>query len=201
MIIMCVFFQMSGINAVIFYTTTIFIEAGVTMDPSIATIILGAVQAAATLSTVAFVDRFGRVFLLKVSFAMMIFSLIGIGTFFTFKTSGAVNIEYINWLPLPSLCLFCVGFSAGLGSVPFILLGEFFSDDAKKIIAPFAQTMHNVMTFVIGLLYPALVNSIGSGPTFFMFAVFCFFGLLFTVLVIPETKGKSLEEIQTLLSK
>lgn len=194
-IIMCVFifFQMSGINCVIFYTNSIFIEAGILISPSTASITLGIVQVLSTLSTIGFVDKFGRVFLLKISFTMIIIGLMGIGIFFQLISSE------FEWLPLPSLCIFVVGFSAGMGSVPFVLLGEIFSDEAKKVIAPFAQTMNFVMSAIIGLLYPALVSSIGISSTFFMFAGFSFIGLIFTILVIPETKGKSLEEIQELL--
>lgn len=195
------FFQMSGINALIFYTTQIFIEAGISMDPAIATIIIGVVQVVSTLGTIAFIDSFGRVFLLKLSFVMMIIGLIGVASFFHLKTMDVTFIDSLSWLPLSSLCFFCVGFSAGLGSVPIIMIGEIFSANAKRVIAPFGQTMSFVMAFFIGILYPALVGLIGIGNTFFMFSFFCFLGLLFTIFVIPETKGKSLMEIQTLLNK
>lgn len=198
-IILCVFFffQMSGINAIIFYTTTIFIKAGIKMDPSLATIIIGTVQILTSASTTAFVDRFGRVFLLIISFALMIAGLSGIGTFFCLRNID--NFDDIWWLPLPSLCIFIIGFSSGMGPVSFILMGEIFSNEAKKMIAPFAQTMNFVMSSVIAILFPASVSAIGLGLTFFVFAGFCFAGLLFTIFVIPETKGKSLAEIQILL--
>lgn len=197
-IIICVFFffQMSGINAVIFYTTSIFIEAGIDINPSTATIITGFVQVISTLSTAAFVDRFGRVFLLKLSFSLMILGLLSFATFFYAKSWTDFNLD---WMPLPSLCIFVIGFSSGMGPVPFVLLGEIFSNDAKKFIAPFAQTMIFLLSFMIGLIYPVLVSIIGTGLTFFMFTGFCVAGLLFTIFVIPETKGKSLSEIQTLL--
>lgn len=194
------FFQMSGINALIFYTTQIFIEAGISMDPAIATIITGVVQVLSTLSTIAFIDSFGRVFLLKLSFVIMIIGLTGVGSFFQLKTMKVDFIDSLSWLPLSSLCLFCFGFSSGLGTVPIILIGEIFSSNAKRVIAPFGQTMSFVMAFFIGILYPALVSIIGTGMTFFMFSGFCFLGLLFTIFVIPETKGKSLMEIQSLLN-
>lgn len=195
------FFQMSGINAINFYTTTIFIESGITINPSVATVIIGSAQALTTMSTVAFIDRFGRVILLITSFVLMIVGLVGVGSFFYMKNLEVSNFEYMQWLPLPSLCLVCIGFSVGLGPVPITLLGEIFSDDAKKIIAPFAQTMNLVMSFVMGILYPVLVNTIGTGLTFYMFAAFCVIGLLFTIFFVPETKGKSLFDIQELFRK
>lgn len=198
-IFLYIIFQMSGINAIIFYTTTIFIEAGVTLDPAIATIVLGLVQVTMTFSTMFFIDRFGRIFLLTTSFIIMIIGTIGVGTFFYLKDIGT-DLSDFGWLPLTSLCVFCIGFSSGMGSVPSILLGEVFSFEAKKVIAPFAQTFNNVMSAVIGILFPALVSAIGVGFTFYIFTGFCILGLIVTRLCIPETKGKSLDEIQKLLA-
>lgn len=202
-IIVCLFFffQMTGLSAVISYTTTIFTEAGLAIDPSLATIFLGVMQLIVTLSTAAFVDRFGRVFLLTISFILSMLGLIGIGVFFVLKEREAAILEHLKWLPLPALCLFTGGVHAGLASVPFVLVGEIFSSEAKKIVAPFSQTMNYVMSTVIGILYPFLATTIGTGSTFLMFAGFCFVGLVFTILVIPETKGKSLSEIQLILRK
>ena len=199
-ILLFFFFQMSGINAINFYTTTIFIEAGVKIDPSLATVIMVIVQALATLTSVGFVDRFGRVFLLKISFILMTVGLLGVGTFFYTETIKDMNFDYIKWLPLPSLCLVCLGFSAGLGPVPIILLGEIFSNEAKKVIAPFTQTWNMTLSFVIGIFYPALGSMIGTGLTFYLFAGFCIIGFLFTIFFVPETNGKSLEEIHKILS-
>lgn len=193
------FFQTSGINAVTFYATAIFVDAGIDMTPALATIIIALVQVFSTLTTSGVIDRFGRVFLLIVSFTMMIIGLSGVACFFFIKDNRGLGD--FTWLPLTALCVFVVGFSVGIGPVPFVLLGELFSDNAKRVIAPLAQTLNFFMLFANGLLYPKLVGNIGNGPTFIMFAGFCVVGLLFTIFVIPETKGKSLAEIQTLLKK
>lgn len=194
-------FQMSGINAVIFYTTTIFIESGISINPYLCSIILATMEVFATIFSASIVDRFGRIVLLKASLTMTFTGLVGIGSYFIMKDFQISFYENFTWLPLPSLCIFVFGFSIGLATVPFILLGEVFSDEAKKIIAPLGQTMNNTMSFAIGLLYPTFVSGIGSGFTFIMFAGFIFLGLIFTATVIPETKGRSLSEIQTLLGK
>ena len=152
-----------------------------------------------TFSTMLFVDRFGRVFLLKLSFSVMSVGNLGIAAFFTLKENDA-NLEGFGWLPLTSLCVFCIGFSSGMGSIPPVLLGEIFSDEAKKVIAPFTQTLNCVMSAVVGILFPLLVQEIGLGLTFTFFFIFCILGFIFTICVIPETKGKSLEEIQVLLA-
>lgn len=200
-IIVCMFFffQTSGINPVVFFTTNIFLEAGVTLDPSIATIVLGIVQIVMTVSTMFFIDRFGRRFLLKVSFSTMIAGHAGIGIFFILKDMGSHWLEYLGWLPLVALSVFSIGFSTGVASIPFILVGEIFSHDAKKVIAPVAQTMNFVASSIIVFMFLIVVRSMGAGLTFFAFGAFCFAGLLFTIYVLPETKGKSLAEIQKIL--
>lgn len=106
------FFQMSGINVVLFYSTIIFIEAGIDFEPGIASIIVSSVQVFSTFFAIALVDRFGRKTMLSSSSTLMCFGLIGIGTFFTLKDSGT-DVESLSWLPVFSLCVFMVGFSAG----------------------------------------------------------------------------------------
>lgn len=196
---MFIFFQMSGIVAVTFYTTAIFIDAGVEMDPSTATIITGVVQCISTLAIAAFIDRLGRVFLLVSSFIVMIIGLSGVGFYFLIKDKSVAGD--ISWLPLMFLCTYVIGFSIGIGPIIFVLLSEFFSDNAKRIIAPFSQTLNFLMSFGVGILYPALVKSVGNGFTFAIFAAFCCAGLVFTIFLVPETKGKSLAEIQSLMKK
>lgn len=194
-----IFFQASGINPVMFYTTRIFIDAEITLAPDTATIILGVVQVLTTIVSMLFIDRFGRVFSLKISFCAMIVGQTGIGTFFYLKDMNSTLTSDLGWLPLTSLSIFCIGFSVGIASIPFVLLGEIFSDEAKKVIAPFAQTLNFVVSSMMVLFFPTLITSIGAGFTFYSFAVSCVIGLLFTTFAIPETKGKTLAEIQAML--
>jgi MFS transporter, SP family, major inositol transporter len=86
-----------------------------------------------------------------------------------------------------------------MGPVSYILLGELFSQEAKAYVAPIGQVVNFLLTFTIGLTFPMLTAAIGIGPTFFIFSGFCMLGLLFTIFIIPETKGKSMIEIQNIL--
>jgi hypothetical protein len=87
-----------------------------------------------------------------------------------------------------------------MGPVSYILLGELFLQEAKAYVAPIGQVVNFLLTFVIGLTFPMLTEAIGIGPTFFMFSGFCALALIFTICVIPETKGKTMMEIQRILS-
>ena len=200
-VFMFFFFQMTGINSIVFYTTTIFIEADISLEASIASIILGIIQVLMSMTTMLFIDKFGRVLLLKISFAIMTVGQAGIGTFFLLKEHEVAFLDHLGWLPLTSLSIFSIGFASGMATIPFILLGEIFSDEAKKIVAPFAQTMNFVTSSAIGFLFPILFKNIGAGCTFYIFAGSCLLGLIFTTFFLPETKGKSLAEIQSMLEK
>lgn len=194
------FFQVTGINAVLFYTTSIFIESGIQLEPAIATIIVGLVQVMGTVFATFLVDRLGRKILLGFSTTLMFLSLSGIGMFFTIKDSGE-SVENLGWLPVISLSTFVIGFSTGMGPISYVLLGELFSSSAKTAIAPIGQVLNSILTFIVGLIFPLLTQSIGIGPTFFIFAAFAALAVLFTIFVIPETKGKSFTEIQSILNR
>lgn len=106
------FFQMSGINVVLFYSTVIFVEAGINLDAGVASIIVAGVQVLSTLLSVAFADRFGRKILLSLSNGFMALGLIGIGTYFTVK-DGSSDVEGLGWIPVLALCIFVIAFSGG----------------------------------------------------------------------------------------
>lgn len=111
-----------GVNAVIFYTNSIFESAGSSLDPSLATIIVGIIQSLATCSSIFFVDRAGRKILLLISSAVMCVSLVLLGVFFQLQDLGKDG--GLGWLPLVCLMVFMVAFSIGYGPIPWMMLGE-----------------------------------------------------------------------------
>ena len=113
------FQQVSGINAVIFFTTEIFESAGTSIDPQIATIIVGVMQVAATFVASLMIDRLGRRILLLVSDAIMALCTLMLGIFFFMKSKDVDSVSSLSWLPVVSLCLFIVSFSIGFGPVPW----------------------------------------------------------------------------------
>lgn len=183
------FFQMCGINVVLFYSTTIFKSAGVELNPGISSIIIAGVQMVFSILSATVADRFGRKTLLIFSNAFMCIGLLGIGSFFLIAS-------HLTWLPLVSLSIFIIAFSVGMGPVSFILLGELFLQEAKAFVAPIGQTLNLFLTFMIGLTFTLFTE---MGPLFLILSGFCFLGLLFTIFLIPETKGKSILEICSLL--
>jgi Na+/melibiose symporter-like transporter len=110
------FFQMSGAGAVNFYAKTIFIEAGVDINPGLASIINVCVLCISATVSVFYVRQFGRRAILFTFNTVTVVSLIGLGTYFSLKDNG-YDIENIKWLPLVSLCLSSIAFCMGIAPV------------------------------------------------------------------------------------
>lgn len=133
------FQQVSGINAVIFYTMTIFKVSNTGLKPEIATIIVGALQVVATAFATLTLDRLGRRLLLLVSNILMSLCTFFLSVHFFIEESGG---SIGGWLPIASLCIFIIAFSLGFGPVPWLMMGELFSSDVKGIAGSLTGTLN-----------------------------------------------------------
>lgn len=118
-----VFEQLSGFNAVIFYTVDIFSAAGSEIDAHLSTVIVGAVQVAATVVSSILVDKTGRRVLLIFSEVVMTVSLAGLGLFFYLQhRNGGVPPDGLGWLPLTSLIVFIIAVAQGIGPLSWTVM-------------------------------------------------------------------------------
>lgn len=194
--------QLSGINAVLFNTTAIFESAGATIQPEIATIVIGVVQVIATFISSKIVDKLGRRILLLFSALVMCLCSTALGVFFFLQEKHGVDseiLEPITWLPLLSLSLFIVAFSFGFGPIPWMMAGELCLIDIKAFVASTAGTLNWLLSFTVTSTFNSLNAAIGSGQVFWMFAGIMLLGFVFIFLIVPETKGKTVDEIQLML--
>ncbi|VVC25777.1 Hypothetical protein CINCED_3A020911 [Cinara cedri] len=122
--------QFTGCNAVIFYATFIFKEAGSAMEPNTSTIIVGLMSVIATYISTLVVDRLGRKILLLCSIVVMGICTLFIGVFFYMKETN-YDVSSIGFIPLTSMCLFLILFSIGFGPIPWMLIGEIFPAQIK----------------------------------------------------------------------
>jgi len=188
------FQQLSGINAVIFYTVDIFESAGSSLDSNVSSIIVGVVQVAATLLSVFVVDRLGRRVLLLVSDVVMCISLVLLGLFFKLDDGG--NADNIGWLPLVSLITFVIAFSIGFGPLPWMMLGELLPPKIKGLTASLATMFNWLLAFLVTRFFKNVLSALGAAWCYWCFAIVCAVGTVFVFIFVPETKGKSIEEIQ-----
>uniref|UniRef100_A0A1B6E2N3 Major facilitator superfamily (MFS) profile domain-containing protein n=1 Tax=Clastoptera arizonana TaxID=38151 RepID=A0A1B6E2N3_9HEMI len=189
------FQQMSGINAVIFYTVRIFQDAGSTIDENLCTIIVGIVNLASTFIATMLIDRLGRKILLYASSMLMTLTLLTLGTFFYFKSRGTDVSEY-GWLPLMSFVIFVIGFSVGFGPIPWLMMGEILPAKIRGSAASLATAFNWSCTFVVTKTFTDMIALVGSHGAFWIFGGICFTGLFFVIIFVPETQGKSLEDIE-----
>lgn len=198
------FQQLSGINAVIFYTGDIFEAAGTGMDTRLATTLVGIMQVAATLVSSIVVERLGRRILLLLSGFLMGVSIVVLAIFFSLKERKVISEDAatdIGFIPVISLCVFIIVFSLGYGPIPWMISSELFPAEVKSMASSAAGTFNWLLAFIITLVYKDLKESIGGDTVFYIFGCLSFLGVVFVWFVVPETKGKTLDEIQRELNR
>lgn len=202
MISLCLllFTQFSGINAVIFYTGFIFDASHANIESSLATIIVGIMQVVATFVASLTVDKLGRRFLLVSSASLMCICNICLGFYFYLLDQQSPLIPHLNWLPIASLCVYIIAFSLGLGPIPWVLVGELFTTEVKAIASSLSGSMSWLIAFLVTKFFSNVRDAIGLGQTFFIFAGFAAVCTAFVWFMVPETKGKSFNDIQRSLN-
>lgn len=157
-------------------------------------------QVIATFVSVLVVDRLGRRILLLASALVMALSTVGLGVyFFLQQRDGQAAVDDIGWLPVSCLCVFIIMFSIGFGPVPWLMMGELFAADVKGVAGSIAGTTNWLLAFVVTKTFVNLKAALGNGETFWLFSGITVIGLVFVFFFVPETKGKSLNEIQDIL--
>ncbi|XP_067008375.2 facilitated trehalose transporter Tret1 [Anabrus simplex] len=192
------FQQLSGINAVIFYTVQIFEDAGSTIDGNLSTIIVGIVNLGSTFLATALIDRLGRKLLLYISAVSMIISLTILGIFFYLRTleDPFIDVSSYGWVPLVSFVVFVIGFSLGYGPVPWLMMGEILPARIRGPAASLATSFNWACTFIVTKTFADLLETLGPHGAFWLFGSVCFISLFFVFFCVPETQGKSLEDIE-----
>lgn len=189
--------QLTGINAILYYAPEIFKSLGSSTDVSLLeTSILGVVNLIFTLFAIKLVDKMGRKPLLYIGSIGMTIALAAVGLFIYFDVVG-------NWV-LPFLLLFMGAFSISWGPIVWVLLSEIFPTKIRSLALAISVFIQWVANFVVTQVFPSLVenqwlkdNFNGAFP-FYLFSVICLFSLVFVWKKIPETKNKTLEEMDAL---
>lgn len=189
--------NLSGINGVLFYASSIFKAAGVT-NSDLATCSLGAIQVLATGVTTWLLDRAGRRILLIISTSGMTLCLLAVSVVFFLKDniSQDSNSYYIlTMISLVGIVSFVITFSFGMGAIPWLMMSEILPVSIKSLGGSIA-TLANWLTSFAITMTTNLMLTWSVGGTFLSYMVVSAFTIVFVVLWVPETKGRTLEEIQ-----
>ena len=195
-----VFYQMSGINAFIYFAATIFRKADSPLSNDHETIITGAVQLLGTLLALLLVDRLGRRVLLLASAVTCAFTTLMIGAFFEAKQQDSSSTLAFPLLPLVAMCAFFLVFSMGFGPISWIMVGELFDMDIKGLASSLAVAVNFGLSFAVMKSAFRISAYWGVGGFFWMFSGFSVAGIVFIIIVVPETKNKTFAEIQRMLT-
>lgn len=185
----------TGINTIIYYTTTIFQMAG--FDSAIgaiyATIGIGAVNFLMTLVAIMFTDKIGRKPLLYIGLTGMALSLLALGAVFEFAPLLGGSLK---WVAISSIIVYVASFACSLGPVGWILVSEILPLKIRGFAMSACTVANFVINFMVVLSFLPLVQTIGEAYTFWMYSGIAVACLFFTYYMIPETKGASLEKIE-----
>lgn len=192
--------QLSGHMAIIAYTQEIFSHSGSQLAPQHAVILLGLAQLAAGLVAASLVDRVGRRILILFSGSSAALALALVGLFFFMKYSLKADVSMITWLPIVALIAYEIMVALGIGTIPYVILGEIFPTNVKGAAVASGIIIGSILAFIVGLGFQALNDAAGIHTTFWFFSGCCAAGTLWVYVITPETKGKTLEEIQAIFN-
>ena len=191
--------QVTGINTVIYYAPTIFEFAGFkSAEVSIAaTAGVGVVNVVMTLVALWLVDRAGRRPLLLWGIAGMAISLLVLGAGFAFgRAGGGASGGWLGWLTAGSLMVYVGTFALGLGPVFWLLIAEIYPLTVRARAMSVATVANWGANLLVAVTFLTLTQVLGRAGTFWLYAVVALAAWVFAFRLVPETKGKTLEEIE-----
>ncbi|XP_012729396.2 solute carrier family 2, facilitated glucose transporter member 1 [Fundulus heteroclitus] len=180
--------QLSGINAVFYYSTGIFASAGV-KQPIYATIAAGIVNTIFTVVSLFLVEKAGRRTLHLLGLGGMAISAL-IMTFSLYLK----DIPAMSYMAILAVMLFVAMFELGPGPIPWFIVAELFSQGPRPAAMAVAGCCNWTANFLVGMSFPKLVELCGPW-VFLIFTAFLIFFFIFTFIKVPETKGKTFDEI------
>ncbi|XP_054277968.1 facilitated trehalose transporter Tret1-like [Macrosteles quadrilineatus] len=191
---------MSGIAAVLSYSSDMFASTGSTFTADNSTIIMGVLLLLTTIFAGALVDKVGRRPLLLIScFGCCITEFIS-GLFCFLHTNFAMDLSPYSWVFMTSVMIYCVIFSLGLGPLTNTLKGELFPSFTKGFGSGLTTMTDTISCFVCLKMYQVVTDSYGIYLNFWIFSSFSLMGFMLIYLLVPETKGKTFIEIQQMLN-
>jgi sugar porter (SP) family MFS transporter len=194
---LAIFQQITGINTIIYYAPTIFQLAGFdsAAQSILATAGVGAVNVLMTIVSVRLLDRTGRRPLLLIGIAGMIASLTALGFVFQLGSHSAA----FGWLAVVSVMLYVGSFAISLGPIFWLLISEIYPLRVRGVAMGVATMTNWSFNLLVALTFLVLVDSLGPSYTFWLYAVVSISSFLFSYYLVPETKGRTLEEIGDLM--
>lgn len=188
--------QFSGIAAIESYTQEILEKGDAFLPASVSVILMSVLQLIAGIGATLLVDKLGRRPLLLSTTFLGGSALMIAGAFCFLKFKLGTNTTGYGWLLHTSVIFYELIIALGLNPLPYMMLGELFPTSIKGAAVSVANILASFLAFFVSKMYQVIADYSGVYTSFGWFAASCFLGLIFIALYVPETKGKSLLEIQ-----
>jgi len=187
--------QITGINTVIYYAPTILSSAGQESDTVaiLSSLGVGTVNVLITVVALLLIDNLGRRPLLLIGTTVMVISLAVLGVANMFPEMS----EWMTWIYNGSLFFYIAGFAVGLGPIAWLFISEAYPQDVRGVAMSCATVANWGSNFIVSMTFLTLLRGLGPTVTFLFYASIGVITVIFIYYKIPETKGKTLEEIQS----
>jgi sugar porter (SP) family MFS transporter len=183
--------QITGINSVFFYAPMIFEQSGIGTDASfMQAVLVGLVNLVFTVLAILFIDRLGRRPLLGAG-------LTGIAVCMLLLSYGFASADINPKIILVGILGFVASFAMSLGPVMWVLFSELFPNRVRGLAISFVGLINSAFSFLVQLVFPWELQNLGNSLTFLIYGLFAIVGLIVVMRLLPETKGKSLEELES----
>ncbi|XP_050735196.1 facilitated trehalose transporter Tret1-like [Eriocheir sinensis] len=182
--------ELGGAMNIFMYAVFFFENAGVMLDPFSCSVLLGVSRLIFTIISAFIIDKVGRRPLLLTSTLVCALTLYITGGVLTMEDQG------IGWLPLTCVLVYVASFGMGVGPVPWILLGELLPTPVRSIGASIVTSAFAIVLFIVTNVFPDVALSIGVENACLIFASFQLMLALVVFLFVPETRGRTLEDLQ-----
>lgn len=186
---------MSGVQAVIQYPQIILDQTHTNLEGKYLTMILGAIQVIFGFISMFFSDHSGRKPLLAISTVGAAFSTAIVATYFNLQYNH-INTSNITWLPVVGITIYVLMYCIGLAPMSITIGSELFSINVKALGGVIVSISLNLWAFFVSKSFLIIANKYGIHVPFWIFTMCSLAGTLFVLFYVPETKGKTLEQIQ-----
>nr|CAD7461190.1 unnamed protein product [Timema tahoe] len=187
--------QMSGTCAFMYYTVNVFRDAGTTLSPHLCSIIVAFVQLVGGFSASRVVDHAGRRPLLLFSGSSLTVCLATM-SIYTYLNESEIDVSQYSWVPLLALNVFVVSFEFGMGTLPWLMMAELAPSESRGFIAGGSVCLNWILVFLVTKCFTNMIDVMGLAMTYGTYCICMFLGIFFVWFLVPETNGKTREQIQ-----
>ncbi|CAH1184837.1 unnamed protein product, partial [Phyllotreta striolata] len=188
----------SGVTIIFTFLAPFFDEAGTSLSGDTVAIIIAVFKITFFILTSFVIERFGRRKMLLISSTSTAIPLCLLGIYFYLQSIDSPLIAYLQWIPLTCLIFTVCFFGLGLGPIPQVWISELPSEELRAVTSSLVHSIGSVVAFALTFLYP-IISELGIQWCVWWFSVNCAVGSILMYFFLPETKGRSFDEIQEIL--